>query len=95
MIGKTLLSRTILFIIAVFLFLIILFSMPEPEALIGCAALVILRAGFLIAMIVFCKHFLDKIAKHFWTLLHVQIGQNCNAYGWQRTYQPRAIADII
>jgi hypothetical protein len=27
---------------------------------------------------VFCKYFLDKVAKHFWTLLHVQIGQNCN-----------------
>ena len=27
---------------------------------------------------VFCKHFLDKIAKYFWTLLHVQIGQSCN-----------------
>ena len=27
---------------------------------------------------VFCKHFLDIVAKYFWTLLHVQIGQNCN-----------------
>ncbi|MFR2776222.1 MAG: transposase [Anaerostipes sp.] len=30
--------------------------------------------------IVFCKPFLDKVAKHFWTLLHVQIGQSCNAW---------------
>ena len=30
---------------------------------------------------VFCKPFLDKVAKHFWTLLHVQIGQSCKAYG--------------
>lgn len=29
---------------------------------------------------VFCKPFLDKVAKHFWTLLHVQIGQSCNAW---------------
>ena len=28
---------------------------------------------------VFCKYFLDKVAKHFWTLLHVQIGQSCKA----------------
>ena len=28
---------------------------------------------------VFCKPFLDKVAKHFWTLLHVQIGQSCKA----------------
>ena len=28
---------------------------------------------------VFCKHFLDKVAKHFWTLLQVQIGQSCKA----------------
>jgi hypothetical protein len=27
---------------------------------------------------VFCKYFLDIVAKYFWTLLHVQIGQNCN-----------------
>ena len=29
--------------------------------------------------VVFCKPFLDKVAKHFWTLLHVQIGQSCKA----------------
>lgn len=36
---------------------------------------------FLIASVklVFCKHFLDKVAKYFWTLLHVQIGQSCKA----------------
>lgn len=28
---------------------------------------------------VFCKYFLDKVAKYFWTLLHVQIGQSCKA----------------
>ena len=26
-----------------------------------------------------CKIFLDIVAKRFWTLLHVQIGQCCNA----------------
>ena len=26
-----------------------------------------------------CKIFLDIVAKRFWTLLHVQIGQSCNA----------------
>lgn len=28
---------------------------------------------------VFCKPFLNIIAKYFWTLLHVQIGQSCKA----------------
>ena len=32
-----------------------------------------------VSSIVFCKYFLDKVAKHFWTLLHVQIGQSCKA----------------
>ena len=44
---------------------------------------------------VFCKHFLDKIAKYFWTLLHVQIGQSCNDPTGCAANQPQAIADII
>ena len=28
---------------------------------------------------VFCKPFLDKIAKYFWTLLQVHFGQSCKA----------------
>lgn len=30
-------------------------------------------------MAVFCKPFLDKIAKYFWTLLQVHFGQSCKA----------------
>jgi hypothetical protein len=32
---------------------------------------------------VFCKHFLDKVAKYFWTLLQVQIGQSCKGMAAQ------------
>ena len=37
------------------------------------------KIGYELGMSVFCKYFLDKVAKHFWTLLHVQIGQSCKA----------------
>lgn len=30
---------------------------------------------------VFCKTFLAKIAKHFWRMLHLQIGESCKASG--------------
>ena len=29
---------------------------------------------------VFCKHFLEKIAKYFWRMLHLQIGEYCKAW---------------
>jgi hypothetical protein len=32
---------------------------------------------------VFCKHFLDKVAKYFWALLQVQIGQSCKGMAAQ------------
>lgn len=51
MIGKTLFSRIILFIIAILLFILIAVFMPVPEALIGCTLLIILRAIFLLSMI--------------------------------------------
>ena len=28
---------------------------------------------------VFCKHFLEKVAKYFWRKLHLQIGESCKA----------------
>ena len=28
---------------------------------------------------VFCKHFLEKNAKYFWRMLHLQIGESCKA----------------
>ena len=28
-------------------------------------------------MTVFCKHFLEKSAKYFWRMLHLQIGESC------------------
>ena len=45
--------------------------------------------------IVFCKHFLDKVAKHFWTLLQVQIGQSCKASTGSYPASRIAIADNI
>ena len=44
---------------------------------------------------VFCKHFLDKVAKHFWTLLQVQIGQSCKASTGSYPASRIAIADHI
>ena len=29
---------------------------------------------------VFCKHFLEKVAKYFWRMLHLQIGEKCKAF---------------
>ena len=46
-------------------------------------------------MHVFCKHFLDKVAKHFWTLLQVQIGQSCKASTGSYPASRIAIADNI
>ena len=28
---------------------------------------------------VFCKYFLENIAKYFWRILHLQIGESCKA----------------
>ena len=28
---------------------------------------------------VFCKYFLAKVAKYFWRMLHLQIGESCKA----------------
>ena len=50
---------------------------------------------FSLALIVFCKHFLDKVAKHFWTLLQVQIGQSCKASTGSYPASRIAIADHI
>ena len=47
------------------------------------------------AEIVFCKHFLDKVAKHFWTLLQVQIGKSCKASTGSYPASRIAIADHI
>ena len=44
---------------------------------------------------VFCKPFLDKVAKHFWTLLHVQIGQNCKVLVSLIKQADHSLADII
>ena len=46
-------------------------------------------------MYVFYKHFLDKVAKHFWTLLQVQIGQSCKASTGSYPASRIAIADHI
>ena len=43
---------------------------------------------------VFCNNFLDKVANHFWTLLHVQIGQSCKGLGWQLNTSRITVADI-
>ena len=43
---------------------------------------------------VFCNNFLDKVANHFWTLLHVQIGQSCKGFGWQLNTSRITVADI-
>ena len=44
---------------------------------------------------VFCKHFLDKVAKLFWTLLHVQIGQSCKALASLELASQTSLADIL
>ena len=46
-------------------------------------------------MFVFCKPFLDKVAKHFWTLLHVQIGLNCKVLVSLIKQADHSLADII
>ena len=56
------------------------------------------RDGFVLLqkrLDVFCKHFLDKVAKHFWTLLQVQIGQSCKASTGSYPASRIAIADHI
>ncbi|MCI7493555.1 MAG: hypothetical protein MSA91_12320 [Lachnobacterium sp.] len=52
-------------------------------------------ADIIKAYTVFCKHFLDKVAKHFWTLLQVQIGQSCKASTGSYPASRIAIADHI
>ena len=44
---------------------------------------------------VFCKTFLDKVAKHFWTLLHVHFGHNCKALASVVCASQYSFADII
>ena len=41
------------------------------------AALIVMKKGFYKSPSVFCKHFLDKIAKYFWTLLQNVFGHCC------------------
>lgn len=41
-------------------------------------------------MTVFCKHFLEKNAKYFWRMLHLQIGESCKAFA--RSAQERCSA---
>ena len=44
---------------------------------------------------VFCKPFLDKVAKYFWTKLHVQIGQSCKALASLEQTSQTSLADIM
>lgn len=44
---------------------------------------------------VFCKHFLAKVAKYFWRMLHLQIGEICKALADSFPASHIAIADII
>ena len=44
---------------------------------------------------VFCKHFLEKNAKYFWRMLHLQIGESCKASAGSYSASYIAIADHI
>ena len=44
---------------------------------------------------VFCKHFLEKVAKYFWRMLHLQIGESCKASAGSYPASHIAIADHI
>ena len=44
---------------------------------------------------VFCKHFLAKVAKYFWRMLHLQIGESCKASTGSCPASCIAIADQI
>ena len=46
-------------------------------------------------IIVFCKHFLEKNAKYFWRMLHLQIGESCKASAGSYSASYIAIADHI
>ena len=45
--------------------------------------------------VVFCKHFLEKNAKYFWRMLHLQIGESCKASAGSYSASYIAIADHI
>ena len=45
--------------------------------------------------LVFCKHFLEKNAKYFWRMLHLQIGESCKASAGSYSASYIAIADHI
>ena len=49
----------------------------------------------LIHILVFCKHFLEKNAKYFWRMLHLQIGESCKASAGSYSASYIAIADHI
>ena len=44
---------------------------------------------------VFCKHFFAKVAKYFWRMLHLQIGESCKASTGSCPASRIAIADQI
>ena len=48
-----------------------------------------------LVMDVFCKHFLEKVAKYFWRMLHLQIGESCKASAGSYPASHIAIADHI
>ena len=47
------------------------------------------------SMLVFCKCFLAKVAKYFWRMLHLQIGESCKALTGSCPASRIAIADQI
>ena len=51
-------------------------------------------SGFEVRL-VFCKHFLEKNAKYFWRMLHLQIGESCKASAGSYSASYIAIADHI
>ena len=42
-----------------------------------CVVSVAFAGVSVLLIIVFCKHFLEKSAKYFWRMLHLQIGESC------------------
>jgi len=48
-----------------------------------------------VSFAVFCKHFLEKNAKYFWRMLHLQIGESCKASAGSYSASYIAIADHI
>ena len=49
----------------------------------------------IVITVVFCKHFLEKNAKYFWRMLHLQIGESCKASAGSYSASYIAIADHI